>query len=51
MHFNLGNPYILKISHKLYPGSTGGTGFAAIKITALGRPEILVSMNISKIKI
>jgi proline dehydrogenase len=24
-------------------GSTGGTGFAAIKLTALGRPEILVN--------
>ena len=23
-------------------GSTGGTGFSAIKLTALGRPEILV---------
>ena len=23
-------------------GSTGGTGFSAVKLTALGRPEILV---------
>ena len=45
------SPYILVDAHLklffLFPcsGSTGGTGFAAIKITALGRPEILVSIN------
>ena len=33
------------ISYK-FQGSTGGTGFSAIKITALGRPEILVSNEI-----
>ena len=30
-----------------FQGSTGGTGFSAIKITALGRPEILVSNEIN----
>ena len=30
-------------------GSTGGTGFSAIKITALGRPEILVRIICSSL--
>ena len=29
-------------------GSTGGTGFSAIKVTALGRPEILVVFSLSR---
>ena len=29
-------------------GSTGGTGFSAIKVTALGRPEILVVFSTSR---
>ena len=42
LQFNLDSEFqnFTKVS---FAGSTGGTGFSAIKITALGRPEILVS--------
>ena len=44
-HENLQQKKTKPTSYK-FQGSTGGTGFSAIKITALGRPEILVSNEI-----
>ena len=37
--------YYNKLFHNLFPkDSTGTTGMAAIKVTALGRPNLLVSI-------